>query len=165
MNKKCKNCGKEFTLKLLSNGDYARNRKNCYQCSKLKERNLTHRTCSICSIKKPLSDFSGRIWTCKPCNSKRMGSIQRKTKQKCLDYKGRKCCICGYNKSTRALCFHHLDPNEKDFAISKYRTHAWDKVKAELDKCLLVCANCHAEIHDGLIEVGDEGVAPPTLAV
>jgi len=42
----------------------------------------------------------------------------------------------------------HLDPNEKDFGISaKGYTRAWEKVKEELDKCIMVCANCHREIH------------------
>ena len=54
---------------------------------------------------------------------------------------------------TDALEFHHLDPSQKDFGISsKGYTRSWDKVKEELDKCILVCSNCHREIHSGLIK-------------
>ena len=58
-----------------------------------------------------------------------------------------------YVDMTDALEFHHLDPSQKDFGISsKGYTRSWDKVKEELDKCILVCSNCHREIHSGLIK-------------
>lgn len=81
---------------------------------------------------------------------------RRKVKKLAIQYKGGKCERCGYDKCSRALEFHHLDPNEKDFGIGhKGYTRSWEKVKEELDKCIMVCANCHAEIHDGLIENKD----------
>lgn len=64
-----------------------------------------------------------------------------------VDYKGGKCEICGYSKSLRALEFHHKDPSEKDFNISKF-LKIDEKVLNELEKCMLVCSNCHAELHD-----------------
>ena len=66
-----------------------------------------------------------------------------------IKYKGGACCKCGYNKSIRALEFHHLNPKEKDFGISK-TCKDFDDLKKEVDKCILVCANCHAEIHEAL---------------
>lgn len=81
-------------------------------------------------------------------------SCAQKTKLKAIEYKGGKCQICGYNKCTRSLQFHHLDPNEKDFGISR-GTKSFEKLKPELDKCILVCANCHGEIHDGLIDLSN----------
>ena len=72
-----------------------------------------------------------------------------KVKQMSIEYKGGKCEKCGYNKCIAALEFHHLNPEEKDFGIgSKGYTRSWEKVKEELDKCILVCANCHREIHE-----------------
>jgi len=70
-------------------------------------------------------------------------------KQECVNYKGGQCEICGYKKSLSALQFHHIDPEKKDFEVGgaisyKKRPLIW----AELDKCILVCANCHAEIHE-----------------
>ncbi len=71
-----------------------------------------------------------------------------------VEYKGNKCVICGYNKCDRALEFHHLNPNEKDFGISaKGYTRSWEKVKNELDKCMMLCANCHREIHEGITQL------------
>jgi hypothetical protein len=65
-----------------------------------------------------------------------------------VDYKGGSCELCGYSKCIEALEFHHRDPSGKGFGISsKGYTRSWRKVKEELDKCILVCANCHRELH------------------
>jgi predicted DNA-binding protein YlxM (UPF0122 family) len=78
---------------------------------------------------------------------------RRKIKQMAVEYKGGKCVKCGYNKYIGALEFHHLDPTVKDFTISNSgHCRSWEKVKDELDKCILVCSNCHAEIHAEMIE-------------
>ncbi len=71
-----------------------------------------------------------------------------------VEYKGNKCKICGYDKCLSALEFHHLEPENKDFTIS-YNTkyNNLDILKKEVDKCILVCANCHREIHAGIIKV------------
>jgi hypothetical protein len=74
---------------------------------------------------------------------------RKKIKELAVEYKGGKCERCGYNKYIGALEFHHKDPNEKDFLISrKGHCTSWEKIKKELDKCILVCANCHREIHE-----------------
>jgi 5-methylcytosine-specific restriction endonuclease McrA len=76
---------------------------------------------------------------------------RRDLKLKAIEYKGGKCNRCGYYKSVYALQFHHIDPAEKDFNIGqKGSTRAWATVKAELDKCVLLCANCHFEEHERL---------------
>lgn len=77
-------------------------------------------------------------------------SFRRKNKLKSLEYKGTKCSICSYDSCIRALDFHHLNPNEKEYSISGIMNHRWSFIKKELDKCVLVCANCHREIHDKL---------------
>lgn len=82
-------------------------------------------------------------------------SCAQKTKLKALEYKGGKCIVCGYNKSIRAMQFHHINPEEKDFGISSAGTKSFEKIKPELDKCVLLCANCHCEVHDGLININD----------
>ena len=65
---------------------------------------------------------------------------------------GGKCVCCGYNKSNRALELHHINPNDKNFSISSKAYYAWSKLENELKKCILVCANCHAEIEDKILE-------------
>jgi DNA-binding CsgD family transcriptional regulator len=83
-------------------------------------------------------------------NYKHVKTHRQKIKEKAIKYKGEKCEKCGYNKCIRALEFHHLDPNKKDFTIGNYKILSWDKIKIELDKCILICSNCHREIHDEL---------------
>lgn len=65
---------------------------------------------------------------------------------------GGSCKCCGYNRSQKALELHHLNPNEKEFSISKWVVN-WSETIVELAKCVLVCANCHREIHDGLLKI------------
>jgi hypothetical protein len=65
-------------------------------------------------------------------------------------YKGGCCQICGYDKCVRALSFHHLDAFHKDFNIGG-KSKSWNTIQSELDKCILLCANCHAEVHAGLL--------------
>lgn len=71
-----------------------------------------------------------------------------------LAYKGGKCECCGYDKCKEALDFHHLNENLKSFNISDRNVSTnWEEVKLELDKCILVCANCHREIHAGIRQI------------
>ena len=69
-------------------------------------------------------------------------------KRMSLEYKGGACQVCGYDRGETALVFHHKESDGKDFGVaSKGYTRSWEKVKQELDKCMLLCSNCHAEIH------------------
>jgi len=81
-----------------------------------------------------------------------MRSFRSRIKIKSLEYLGNKCIVCGYNKCVAALEFHHKDPSTKEFQISN-TTKKWETIKIELDKCVLLCANCHRELHFGLIEL------------
>lgn len=122
---------------------------------------VTHDTCD-CGNEKLISSS-----TCKAChyknlslnsqspeeraesNKKAVVSYRQRMKQRAIEYKGGKCVVCGYNRCIRSLQFHHLDPSEKDFNLAAV-TRKWERVKPELDKCILVCANCHGEIHHGM---------------
>lgn len=88
-----------------------------------------------------------------------------------IEYKGSACQRCGYDRCEGALVFHHTEPGAKDFGVSeKGYTRSWEKVRAELDKCLLLCSNCHAEVHarqlsraignETLGEFGERSVSP-----
>lgn len=69
------------------------------------------------------------------------------------EYKGGKCMLCGYKRCPDALEFHHNNPNSKVFGLSvKGLTRSWERIKKEIDKCVLVCANCHREIHAGITQ-------------
>ena len=91
-------------------------------------------------------------WKCLKCQTEATQKRREKVKFLAVAYKGGKCQCCGYKKFIGALEFHHINPSEKDFGISaKGFTRSWEKTKEELDKCVLVCANCHREIHEGII--------------
>ena len=93
-------------------------------------------------------------YRCKKCAAEAVQKRREKTKELLVEYKGGKCEICGYNRCVEALEFHHINPNEKDFGIGqKGYTRSFEKNKEEVDKCILVCANCHREIHNGLIDI------------
>ena len=67
---------------------------------------------------------------------------------KAIQHLGGKCSRCGYSKYKEVLEFHHKNPSEKDFGISvKGHCRSWERVKTEIEKCDLLCANCHREIH------------------
>lgn len=77
---------------------------------------------------------------------------ERRARIKCelLERRGGKCSSCGYKKTNSALCFHHVDPSTKSFNISGMNLLkiARAKLEKEVDKCIVLCNNCHAELHD-----------------
>ena len=88
---------------------------------------------------------------------KAVAKRRRKLKLMLIEYKGGKCVICGYNSSTWAFDLHHVDSSTKDFGLSvRGLTRSWQKLKEEADKCVLVCANCHREVHAGVTQLPKE---------
>ena len=83
-------------------------------------------------------------------NYRSLNNSRKRLKEKLVAYKGGKCEVCGYDKCITALEFHHLDPTEKEFGIGGKNVLSFEKCKKEVDKCILVCANCHREIHENL---------------
>ena len=98
----------------------------CILCSKdLKNNNHNRRCCATCVTR-----------------------IRRyRLKKKSVEYKGGKCIECGYDKNLAALVFHHKNPKEKDFSIAQMNHKSWSFIKKELDKCVILCSNCHHEKH------------------
>ena len=88
----------------------------------------------------------------KVSNTEAVESWRKRKKKALVEYKGGKCQCCGYSRCIEALEFHHLDPNIKSFTISG-KSKSFNSLKSEVDKCILVCSNCHKEIHAGLINI------------
>jgi hypothetical protein len=86
-------------------------------------------------------------YQCKSCWNKRtyQSGIEKVNKLKVE--RGGKCECCGYEKYLGALQFHHLDPSIKEFHLGNRRGLKEETLRNELDKCQLLCANCHAEAH------------------
>lgn len=82
---------------------------------------------------------------------------RKKIRDMAIEFKGGKCNICGYDKCNAALELHHIDKRKKDFGLSMNGiTRSWEKTKKELQKCILVCSNCHREIHSGITQLSGE---------
>lgn len=150
----CKNpeCQKQIPNQLAVNGKkfYRGKRTYCLECSPFGEKRRIKdgekRFCSVCEKEY----FVHKNWKskniCMPC---RVNGDRFQKKLKAIDYLGGKCVDCGYlgSKCPDALAFHHKDPSKKSFNISGKHCLSWEKIKQELDKCELLCHNCHSERH------------------
>lgn len=87
-----------------------------------------------------------RRYRCARCSAENKERHRKRIRSALIEELGGKCERCGYDRCTNALHFHHRDPNEKEFSISKVST-SLERARLEAAKCILVCANCHAEIH------------------
>lgn len=158
----CKACGEEFRLYFVEEGKRRSlyKRSYCLKCSPydqyIKNKKPLvdgKRQCIRCEVFKPLAEFELRSAKkyirscCAKCEIERVREYGQILKQKSVDYLGGKCKKCGYNRCIRSLQFHHRDPSQKDFTISKHKCLNWIDTKKELDKCDLLCANCHGETH------------------
>lgn len=145
-------------------------RRFCLDCSPFGLRNRIdytkyndregYKTCRSCKIEKKLIEFyrckekrDSCSSICRYCHNEKTKGRLKEYKNLCLEYKGAKCSICGYNKCVEALEFHHRDNLEKKFSIANARFKKFnEKTKEELDKCDVLCANCHREIHAGVVD-------------
>lgn len=152
---KCQSCDKETTnprfcsrscSAILTGKEHPRRQrtKKCKFCSSLITSDKT-----FCS-KECYTNGRSRRRVNRPIGYERVKNFRTALKQQSVDYKGGKCNICGYSRCIKALEFHHLDPSEKDFSLSVV-SKSFESIKPELDKCVLLCANCHREVHAGLI--------------
>lgn len=81
-------------------------------------------------------------------NSLSVAKRRRKVRLMAIEHAGGKCIRCGYDKYPEVLEFHHKNPAEKLFGVGQRGlTRSWEKVRAEIEKCNLLCANCHREEH------------------
>lgn len=185
---KCNNCGNDFKLHVVIDGKLRnlKSRKYCLVCSPFGG----HRTrpigleielpkeklCPRCGLVKESDEFyvkrteNGLFAYCKTCSKERVVEIQRNLKIQAVEYKGGACCLCGYNLCVAAMDFHHINPQDKDFNISTLKGVTLnDKVRRELDKCVLLCSRCHREVEDGFTKLPEnlrlvptEGLEPST---
>lgn len=75
---------------------------------------------------------------------------RQRRKSRIIYVMGGQCQLCGYHKCQDALELHHINPDEKDFSISSNWQKSWETTSREIQKCALLCANCHREVHGGL---------------
>jgi transposase len=99
-------------------------------------------------------------YRCKRCRVEATVRRRHLLKRILVEEAGGKCILCGYSRCARALEFHHLDPETKQFELG-YRgcTRSLASLRAEARKCVLLCSNCHAEVEAGIAAVPLNSVA------
>lgn len=96
-------------------------------------------------------------YRCRRCNSERVAARRRRVKEILVREAGGCCRLCGYDRSLAALHFHHLDPGQKAFGIAhRGVSRSLARARAEVEKCVLLCSNCHAEVEAGLVDYSSE---------
>jgi transposase len=91
---------------------------------------------------------------CARCGAAHVVAWRRKIKRVLVEEAGGACAVCGYSRFHGALQFHHVDPAAKSFALSREGvTRSLARARAEAQKCVLLCANCHAEVQGGFAEL------------
>lgn len=89
-------------------------------------------------------------YRCKRCRSEAVSRWRQRLKETLIAEAGGACVLCGYARHPAAMHFHHLDPRTKEFSLSQEGvTRSLARARAEAEKCVLLCANCHAEVKAG----------------
>lgn len=151
----CVECKQSFpTRKRLGNKIVSlHNRKYCLDCSPYGKRIKCGPKPKSISILEKKCIKCGKTNKAKKnlvCNTCRSFESRTKNKLKAIEIKGGQCQKCGYNKSRKALVFHHRDPSTKHFTIAWAWHLSWQKIQEEIEKCDLLCSNCHIELHEDL---------------
>jgi transposase-like protein len=90
---------------------------------------------------------------CLLCRRQRVTERRRRVKQILIEEAGGRCQLCGYDRSAAALHFHHVDPEQKSFGLAlRGVARSLERCRAEAAKCVLLCANCHAEVESGAVD-------------
>lgn len=116
--------------------------------------------CSKCNVDKSEKEFyfksTEKRWHCycKKCLNQFQMERWKQRKIDAVAYKGGKCIQCGYCTNYASLEFHHRNPEEKDYDWNKLRLRSWVSIVQELDKCDLLCRNCHGEVHNPEMTTG-----------
>ena len=139
-------------------------RKYCLECSPLYGRNTKKlisvisgkKRCPRCKTEKRHDEFyvrsDGRPSVyCKPCTSDESAERKVKFKQRAIEYKGGSCQRCGFLGQAVCYDFHHRNRKDKEMEISRMKK-SWETAKKELDKCDLLCANCHRIVEAELLQ-------------
>jgi transposase len=118
------------------------------------------RTCAKHGETSFIVENNGRV-RCRKCRMERVAEWRRRAKRRLVAEAGGRCQLCGYDRCMAALEFHHLDPNAKAFALSmRGAARAFEELRKEASKCVLLCANCHAEVEAGYSTIDAQAPVP-----
>jgi hypothetical protein len=101
-----------------------------------------------------IRSVAGDRYRCKRCRVEHVSARRRRVKRILVEEAGGRCSLCGYDRYAGALQFHHMDRSTKSFALSDQGVaRSLEKARAEAAKCVLICANCHAEVEEGVATI------------
>lgn len=100
-----------------------------------------------CGESNPEKFYGHKKQVCGKCHNEYTKTQQREKRRKAIQYLGGKCSKCGYSRCIAALDIHHLDSSVKDINFKSMRGWSWNRIENELQTCILLCSNCHAEEH------------------
>lgn len=163
----CRNCNQRFPYKtILDNKEIdLRRRRYCLDCNPYGSRNFWggKKVAQKTIDGKRKRKLSKREFICSKCGTKRFQCTRNKVcsscrnkekrheqRSKAIENLGGKCKLCSYKKSINALDFHHVDESRKKFALSTAWQKSWEVIEEEIKKCVLLCRNCHTEVHEGI---------------
>jgi transposase len=107
----------------------------------------------------------GSGWRCLRCRAEAVTKRRRLVKETLVCEAGGACVLCGYGRFAGALQFHHVDPRGKRFSLSALGVaRSLERARAEAGKCVLLCANCHAEVEAGLAAIPSPGKVASEIA-
>lgn len=99
---------------------------------------------------------------CPRCRSEAVTARRRRIKEILVAEFGGCCVLCGYDRSTAALHFHHLDPATKEFGLARGGlSRSLASARQEAEKCVLLCSNCHAEVEAAIVDLAERVPAIP----
>ena len=108
-----------------------------------------------CGETNPSKFYGNKRSICGKCHNKYTIEKGNELKKKVVEYLGGGCINCGYNKFMCSLDIHHKDPKTKDKNFLSKRGWSWSRIEIEINKCILLCRNCHQAFHSGLIKLPD----------
>lgn len=152
--RKCKTCNTDKTL-----SEFDKNKHlplgHCYICKSCRSSKGKDKWRSDASFREQSKKY---LQTYREENKERINKLSRESSKKCkkrnidyvFDLKRIGCSECGYANHPSALQFHHVDPSTKRYTIGflTYKPASLERLKEEIEKCILLCANCHAEHHN-----------------
>ena len=108
---------------------------------------------------------SSGYYRCKTCRKERVAEWRRRAKRRLIEEAGGRCVLCGYDRYSGALHFHHVEPGDKEFGVSaRGRARSIARLRAEAAKCVLLCSNCHAEVQWGMVKLESRASEESTVS-
>ncbi len=124
-----------------------------YELSTQAKQSVTNYKCCQCGESDPAKFYGHKRAMCGSCHNAYNIKQGQGKRLRAVQELGGHCQACGFSLYMCSLDFHHKNPAAKDPNFRSMRGWSWKRILVELEKCTLLCKNCHAAIHNGLLQV------------